>query len=59
MSKARLNFEVEADFKHRVRKAAAHNDMTVSAYMAMAITDYMQRSGDWSLRGPMKGSGDV
>jgi len=56
VSKARLNFEVESDFKHRVRKAAAKNDQSVSAYLVMALTDYMLRSGDWSLRGPMKGN---
>lgn len=59
MSEPRLNLIVTHDFRHRVRKAAAHNDQTVTAYMIMAITNYMQRSDDWSLRGPMKGSRDA
>ena len=54
-NEARINFVVDHDFKHRVRKAATRNGQGVSEYLRIKITESMMRSGDWALRGPTKG----
>lgn len=44
------------DMRDRIEKAAKKNDMSRAEYLRVAITTYMQRAGEWSLRGPQKGA---
>jgi len=45
------------DMKERIEKASARNQMPRAEYLRIAIRAYMERSGEWSLRGPKKGNG--
>jgi hypothetical protein len=55
--KAFVTVVMEPDMKNRIIKAAARNSMSVSKYMRMALTTYMQRAGEWTIPGPKKGNG--
>ena len=56
MERAWVTTPMSPEMRVRIKKAAAHNKITMAAYMRMAVTTYMQRQGEWSLRGPQKGA---
>jgi len=55
--RAWVTVPMPAEVKERIEKAAAKNSMSRAEYLRIAIRSYMERSGEWSLRGPKKGTG--
>jgi predicted DNA-binding protein len=57
MKQVWISVPMAAEVKERIEKAAARNSMSRAEYLRIAIRSYMERSGEWSLRGPKKGTG--
>jgi len=51
-----ISLRVTMEMKNRIKKAAARNEIPMTEYMRIAITTYMLRQGEWSIRGPQKGA---
>ena len=51
-----VSIPMPPELKARIVKAAAKNDMSNAEYLRMAVTTYMQRAGEWTVRGPKKGT---
>lgn len=55
--RAWITVPMGVEMKERIEKAAARNEQARAEYLRIAIRAYMERSGEWSLRGPKRGNG--
>ena len=54
-----LSISMSKDLKKRIQKAAAKSGLSVSKYSRIAMTTYMQRNQDWTIKGPVGKKGNT